>query len=74
MNLVESIRVQREKLDAAVLAAEQQRDEFIQSISETLGRTEHSGKRGRRKMSETQRRKLSQAKKKYWNNRKAAKK
>lgn len=76
-SVLETIKAQREKLDAKVNAAIEERNAFIASVSSTVGRIE-TGNRNRRSnrkpMSEAQRKKLSQAKKEYWKNRKAAKK
>jgi hypothetical protein len=75
MNLIESIKSQREKLDAAVRDAEEKRNQFVELIARTVGGMTPSGNRrsNRRPMSEAQRRKLSESKKKYWQSRKAAK-
>ncbi len=76
MNLLESIKLQREKLDAKVHAAIEERNQFVEQIARTVGGvTPPSNRRNnRRPMSEAQRRKLSESKKKYWQTRKAAKK
>jgi hypothetical protein len=80
MNLLESIKSQREKLDAKVDAAIEERNQFVEQIARTVGGVTPPGNRrsnrrsNRRPMSEAQRRKLSESKKKYWQNRKAAKK
>jgi hypothetical protein len=60
MNILETIKAQREKLDAKVNAAIAERDTFIESISETLGST--SG----RKATKTKNRKLQLAAKRRW--------
>jgi hypothetical protein len=76
MNLLESIKSQREKLDAKVEAAIEERNQFVEQIARTVGGVTPPGNRrsNRRPMSATQRQKLSESKKKYWQNRKAAKK
>jgi hypothetical protein len=70
MNILETIKAQREKLDAKVNAAIAERDTFIASISDAAGQIETGKRRGRHPMSAAQKRKLSQAKKQYWANRK----
>lgn len=70
MNILETIKTQREKLDAKVDAAIAERDAFIASISDAAGHIETRNRRGRQPMSQAQRKKLSQAKKQYWANRK----
>jgi hypothetical protein len=63
MNLLESIKAQREKLDAKVNAAIAERDQFIESISETLGQNSHTRQR---RMSAAGRKRISEAAKKRW--------
>lgn len=72
MNLLESIKAQREKLDAKVNAAIAERDAFIASIGEAAGQS-HNGTRKHR-MSAAGRRRISEAAKKRWAERNAAKK
>ena len=60
MNILETIKAQREKLDAKVNTAIAERDEFIESISQTLGST--SG----HKPTKTKNRKLQLAAKRRW--------
>ena len=76
-SVLQTIKAQREKLDAKVNAAIEERNAFIASVSNTVGHIE-TGNRNRRSnrkpMSAAQRKKLSDSKKLYWKNRKAAKK
>ena len=76
MNLLESIKSQREKLDVKVDAAIEERNQFVEQIARTVGgMTPPSNRRSnRRPMSAAQRRKLSESKKEYWKNRKTTKK
>jgi hypothetical protein len=65
MNILQTITAQREKLDAKVNAAIAERDEFIESISESLGTTG-------RKSSKAKNRKLQLAAKRRWAEKKKA--
>ena len=64
MNILQTITAQREKLDAKVNAAIAERDEFIESISESLGTIgRKSGKAKNRKLQLAAKRRWAEKKK-----------
>jgi hypothetical protein len=72
MNILETIKSQRERLDAKVNAAIAERDAFIASISTAVGQVETRNRRHR--MSAAGRKRISEAAKKRWAAKNAAKK
>lgn len=75
MNLIESLKAQRGKLDAKVNAAIEERNLFVEQVARNVGGmtpTNHNTHRRRKPMSEEQKRRLSISKKRFWAERKAA--
>ncbi|MBZ5525556.1 MAG: hypothetical protein LAP21_25315 [Acidobacteriia bacterium] len=66
MNILETIKAEREKLDTKVNAAIAERDAFIASIADVTGQPTRRHRSNRRVMSAAAKRKQSEAIKKRW--------